>query len=170
MGKVKRREFRVIAEQIMNTTTSKASWISYLAIFFMMAFVFYDVVARYFRHPTPGSNDIVQVLALIAVPLTMSYTLFQKRHPSTTFFVDKFPRRAQEYLSVITTLLSLVIFVFLVWNSISLAGRLFDHHDGTMTLGIPLYPLVYCLTLGSALMCLVLIIHFLEALQKVMRR
>lgn len=156
--------------QIINSIAQKVSWIAYLAIAAMMVFVFYDVIARYFRHPTAGSNDIVQTLAMIAIPLAMSYTLVLRRHPVTSFFIEKAPRRAQEYILIITTFFSLVIFAFLVWQSFAYADRLKQHHEGTMTLGIPLYPQVYCLTLGSVLMCLVLITHFLEALRKVVKR
>jgi TRAP-type C4-dicarboxylate transport system permease small subunit len=166
----KRTDFVAYAEQIMSIVAHKVSWVSYAAIASMMGFVFYDVFARYVGHPTPGSNDVVQVLELIAIPFAMSYTLALRRHPSTLFFIEKLPRRTQEYISLITTFLSLVIFAFVAWSSLALAGRLFENHDGTMTLGIPLYPLVYGITFGSILMCLVLIVHLMEDWMKVVRR
>lgn len=143
-----------------------ASWVSYFAIAAMMAFVFYDVIARYFGHPTSGSNDVVQLLTLIAVAFTMSFTQVLKRHPSTSFIVERFSPKAQQILGVITGFLSIVPFVLLVWTSYSLAQHFWNTHEGTMTLGIPIYPMIYCIALGSALMCLVLIANFVESVRK----
>jgi TRAP-type C4-dicarboxylate transport system permease small subunit len=87
----------------------------------------------------------------------------------TSFFIVKAPLRVQEYVRVITTFFSLVVFAFLAWQSYAYANRLMQHHEGTMTLGIPLYPQVYCLTFGSVLMCLVLVTQLIEALRKVVK-
>lgn len=163
---VESAERAISGEQIIGAITSRVNWIACLVIFIMMAFVFYDVIARYLGHPAPGSNDITQTLSVIAIPFAMGYTLFLKRHPATSFLVNHFPRKVQEYIKVITTFLSLVPFVFLIWSSVMLAGRMSASNEGTMTLGIPLAPQVYCITFGAVIMCLVLTLHFVESLRK----
>ena len=171
MANVKSRTGQIISPvQIISFISKWASWISYAALTAMMAFVFYDVIARYFDHPTSGSNDIVQLLTLIAVAFTFSYTQLVKRNPSTSFLVMYLPRKTQEILQAVTCLLGLIPFALLIWTSATLAGHFLETHEGTLTLGVPLYPLVYCIALGSVLMCLVLIVDLVESLRKVVKR
>jgi len=103
----------VMAEQITNTITRIVSWIAYIAIAAMLVFVFSDVILRYFGHPTSGSNDIVQLLSIIAVAFAMGYTQVLKRHPSTSFLVEKLSIKTQTVIATITSLLSLFPFVLL---------------------------------------------------------
>jgi TRAP-type C4-dicarboxylate transport system permease small subunit len=82
-------------ESIVNKINQKSSWLSYAAISAMMAFVFVDVILRYFGHPTSGSIDIVQMLSVVAVSFTIGYTHVKKRHPTITLNVAKCcPREA----------------------------------------------------------------------------
>lgn len=153
-------------EQFISGLNRRVNWIAYIAITAMMVFVFADVILRYWGHPTSGSNDVVQVLSVIAVAFAMGYTQVLKRHPAIVILVPRLPLRAQGVIHIVTNFLSLVVFGLLAWQSAILARHLWIHNEGTMTLGFPLYPLVYCISLGSALMCLVLISDFLKAIFK----
>jgi TRAP-type C4-dicarboxylate transport system permease small subunit len=159
----------VSAGQIIGTITRIVSWIAYIAIAAMLVFVFSDVILRYFGYPTSGSNDIVQLLSIIAVALTMGYTQVLKRHPSTSFLVEKLSNRTQTIIATVTSFLSLITFVLLSWSSALLARHMWNHHEGTMTLGIPLHPLILCISLGSVLMCLVIALDFIILVHKVVK-
>jgi TRAP-type C4-dicarboxylate transport system permease small subunit len=155
-----------VIDRFLSALTRRVNWISFLAITIMMAFVFVDVILRYLGHPTTGSNDIVQLLLVITVAFAMGYTQVLKRHPSIAILVPRLPLRAQGVIHIITSFLSMIIFALLAWRSATLARHLWIHNEGTMTLGFPLYPLVYCISFGSVLMFLVLISDFLKAIFK----
>ncbi len=153
-------------ERIVNTINEKASWLAYIAIAAMMAFVFYDILARYFGHPTSGSNDVVQLLEAAAVAFAMGYTMILRRHPTAGLIVTHLPARTQGVIGTVTGFLSLVLFILLTWSSASLGERMWANHEGTMTLGIPIYPFIYCITLGSVLMCLGCLTSLLNSLRR----
>jgi C4-dicarboxylate transporter DctQ subunit len=154
-------------DRIVGGVNRRASWISYAAIFSMMAFVFSDVILRYFGHPTSGSNDLVQLMTAVAVAFTMGYTLYLGRHPTTAILVVHLPPAAQRVIRSATSLLSLVVFVFLAWQTAKLARQMMKVHEGTMTLGLPLYPFIFCISAGSVLMCLICLASFLKSLRGV---
>jgi TRAP-type transport system small permease protein len=154
------------AEQIIHTLNRIASWVAYFVIAVMMTFVFYDVIARALGHPTPGSNDVVQLLTIVAVAFAMGYTQILKRHPSISFIAEKLSSRPRAILSAVISLLGLIPFILLAWNSLVFARRMWTTNEGTMTLAIPIYPFIYCIAFGSILLCLVLIMNFVTDLRK----
>lgn len=156
--------------RLVNPISRAASWISYAALFAMMVFVFADVILRHFGRPTSGSNDVVQLMTLVAVAFAFSYTQVLKRNPSTSFIVTHLPLKGQEAIALVNAFVSLVPFALLVWTSAELAMHLRDVNEGTMTLGVPLYPFVYCIAFGSALMCLVLLADFVGLVMKKVKR
>ena len=153
-------------ENIVNKINQKSSWISYAAISAMMVFVFVDVILRYFGHPTSGSVDIVQMLSVVAVSFTFGYTHVKKRHPTISLLVSHFPKNIRWIINIITTFLSLLLFLLLTWQSANLAKHMWINHEGTMTLGIPVFPMIYGIAFGSALMSLVIIIDLMMLLFK----
>jgi TRAP-type C4-dicarboxylate transport system permease small subunit len=143
-------------ERFVNAVNAKANWVACLALVAMMTFVFYDVVARRFGHPTPGSIDIVQILSIVLVALAMGHTQVLKRYPSIDLIFVRLPKKAQTYLAIITNIVSLTLFVLVSLRSFVLARNIWLEGQGTMTLAIPIAPLIYCIGLGSVLMSLVL--------------
>lgn len=156
-------------ERIVSTINRRANWIACFAAAAMMAFVCYDVVARYLGHPVTGSNDITQFLSVILVAFAMGYTQVLKRHMSVSLVIARLSPRAQRFTASITTILSLALFILLAWKSCSLARRMWLSHEGTSTLGIPTYLLVYSIALGCVLICLVLAVDLLGSLRKAER-
>ena len=153
-------------ENIVDRISRKSLWISYAAISAMMVFVFVDVILRYFGHPTSGSVDIVQMLIVVSVSFAVGYTHVKKRHPTITIVVSHFPKNIRRTISIITTFLSLLLFILLAWQSANLAKHMWVHHEGTMTLGIPVFPMIYGIAFGSALMSLVIIVDLIKLLLK----
>jgi TRAP-type C4-dicarboxylate transport system permease small subunit len=151
-------------ERIVSYVNHKATWLAYVAITAMMAFVFTDVILRYFGHPTSGSNDVVQLLSVIAVSFAMGYTYVLKRHPTISLVVGRLPVIPRRVIRSIVAVLCLGLFVLLSKESFVLARHLWVNNEGTMTLGIPVAPLVYCVAIGSVLMCLVCTTDLLRSL------
>ena len=158
------------AEQIINSVNRIANWVACFAIAAMVAFVFYDVIARASGHPVSGSNDVVQALSVVAVAFAMGYTQVLKRHPSVSFLTEKLSPRPQAVIAAVTSLLGIFIFALLAWQSMVFAERIHANNEQTMTLGIPLYPLIYCIAFGSMLMCLAIAMDFVGNINKLVQR
>ena len=153
-------------ESIVEKVNKNSCWISYAAISAMMAFVFVDVILRYFGRPTSGSNDIVQILSVVAVSFAMGYTHVIKRHPTLSLLVSHFPKNMRRSIRIITSTLSMVLFLLLTWQSAKLARHMWVNHEGTMTLGIPVFPMIYGIAFGSALLSFVIIVDLIKLLMK----
>lgn len=148
-------------------------WCNYLsaaAVVCMMAFVCADVVLRYFGHPILGSNDIVSLLMVVLVALAMGHTHLLKRNTTITLVTDRFPSRMRAALAILTNCAALILFILVVWQSCALADRMGQSGEGSMTLGIPLHPWVYCMAVGCVLICSAIVVDLVQSIQKVVKR
>lgn len=153
-------------ERLIHKINRKANWIACGAVLAMTALICSDVTLRYFLRPIKGSNDIVQILSVVLVAFAMGYTLVLKRHASITLFLSHLSSRARGIVCSITNILSIGLFVVLAWRSCVLARRMWISGEVSMTIGIPIYPLIYCVALGALLLCLVLVADLFKSLRE----
>ena len=146
------------------------NYLSAAAVICMMIFVCTDVVLRYFGHPILGSNDIVSLLMVVVVALAMGHTHILKRHTTITIVTSRLSQPIRVVLEIITNCTALLLFILVMWQECALANRMAGSGEGSMTLGIPLHPLVYCVALGSVLVCSVIIVDLVRLIQKVVKR
>jgi TRAP-type C4-dicarboxylate transport system permease small subunit len=142
--------------------------VSKVVMFFMALFVAVDVIGRYvFNRPFKGSSDLVELMMGIAVFFGMAYCAQQDGHTRVDVIFGHLPMRVQAYLEAVTFAASLFIYILItwqlgtrVWYSIVEPGR------GTVTdmLRIPHMPVIALAVLGSAILCLELLIRVIRSL------
>ncbi|MCP4756347.1 MAG: TRAP transporter small permease [Proteobacteria bacterium] len=152
----------------MSKTASGANWISAAMIILMMVLTATDVVLRYFRHPIPGTYEIVGFLSALAISFALAFTAMEKGHIAVEFLVNKLPPRMQSATDVVNNLLASVLFGLIAWQSVLHGLRLMEKGEVSATLLIPVYPFVFGVAAGSALLCLVLFFDFLKSTKKVL--
>lgn len=144
-----------------------AAW----AIFVMMGLTCVDVFLRYFfRKPIPGTYEIVSFLGSVAVSFAMAHTLAQRGHVAVSLVVQLFPRRAQGVVEFIISIFGFILFGLIAWQSVLYALDCQRTGEVSLTLQLPFYPFIYGVAFGAGVLCLVLLVDFIDAFAKMKER
>jgi TRAP-type C4-dicarboxylate transport system permease small subunit len=136
------------------------------AIVAMMLVTCADVVLRLFRQPLPGAYEIVGFLGTVVASFSLAYTSLEKGHIAVEILVERLPRRMQVASEAFAALLGVVLFALLTWQCALYAADLKLSGEVSVTLTMPIYPFIYGVSAGSALLTLVLLAEGLQALRK----
>ena len=142
-------------------------WIALVAMLLMMMITCIDVVgAKVFRWRLLGAIDIVQLSQIVAISFAASMALILGRHIQVEFFYNLLPRRAQSVINSLAILLSLGLFIVIIWRLCVLGYSFQTTGEYSMTAYIPLYPFAYAIAFACIPVCLVLLLKFLKSLTK----
>jgi TRAP-type mannitol/chloroaromatic compound transport system permease small subunit len=127
----------------------------------MMVLTAVDVTGRYlFSAPVKGSLELSEFMLAVFGMLGMAYTQQMGANVKVRMLEKFLPRRAVLALDSLTFALSLGVILLLVYQSWVMGIE--EYHYGTVSdsLGVPLYPFHFLLSLS----CLVLAIELLVSL------
>ena len=142
-------------------------WLGLAALLVMMTVTCIDVVgSKLFRLPLLGSIDMVQLSQIVAISFAAGMAQILGRHVQVEFVYNLLPRRAQAVIDSIWPLLSLGLFIVVIWRLWVLGNSFKTTGEYTATAYIPLYPFAYALALACIPVCLVLLMEFLKSLMK----
>lgn len=144
--------------------TQKFNWVAAAALVIMMVLTCADVILRFFRHPIPGTYEMVGLLGAIVVSFSLAHTSVLRGHISVELIVQKLPKTAQIVIDGINSLLGTALFGLITWQSMLYASNLMHTGEVSLTLQMPIYPFVYGIAVGSGMLCLVLLIDFFKSL------
>ncbi|MBN1944725.1 MAG: TRAP transporter small permease [Bradymonadales bacterium] len=141
------------------------NYISVLAILFTAAWIFTDVVGRFFfGSPVPGTTELIKSVLLAIVFLGVPLTLRRNAHIRTTVLVRRFSRKAKIAVSVIGSALGAVIFALVCVYGWEAAVRAWQVHEFEgVQLRVPTYPSRFIMVLGSALLVIQYLINIARA-------
>ena len=142
--------------------------VSKVVMFFMALFVAIDVVGRYvFNKPFKGSSDLIELMMGVAVFFGMAYCAQQDGHTRVDVVFSHLPKQVQAYLDAITFAASLFIYILITWQLGTRVGYyIVEPERATVTdmLHIPHMPVIALAALGSAVLCLELLIRVIHSL------
>jgi len=151
-------------EQWVAKAADVFNWVAAAAVAGMMMLTCTDIILRLFRHPIPGTYEMVGFLGAIFAAFSLGYTSVNRGHIAVDFLVQKFPPRAQSLVDGINALICAVFFGFLARQCLTYAGDLKAHGEVSMTLQMPVYPFVYGIAAGCFLLALVLAVRFVKTM------
>lgn len=154
-------------ERFINLLSHRFNWIAAGAIVAMMLLTSTDVILRFFRHPIPGTYEIVGLLGAVVVAFSLAYTSVEEGHIAVDFLVQKFPGNVQLFITAMNALISTLLFGLIAWQSILYASELKQSGEVSLTLQTPTYPFVYGIALGCGLLCFVLFLEFIKSLKRI---
>jgi TRAP-type C4-dicarboxylate transport system permease small subunit len=134
-----------------------------LAVILMMLLTCADVIMRIFGRPITGTYEMIGYLGIVTVAFALAYTSIKKGHVAVELLANKLPKRMQFFIGGITSLLSTGLFSLIAWQCALYGKDLKISGEVSMTLGIPTYPFAYGMALGSAMLCLVLIVEAMRS-------
>jgi len=146
-------------------------WIGVVGLVFMMVVTCIDVMgAKLFLWPVPGGVDITTLSQIVAIAFAVAFTQIIGRHVRVEFFVGRLPLRAQWVIDIFVSLLTLALFVLIIWRSYVLGQSLQTTRQVSLSARIPLYPFAYGIALAGIPVCLVFFVEFLNSLTKAVKR
>ena len=136
-----------------------ASWfngIAATAVAAMMILTCLDVILRLFRHPIPGTYEIVSMLSAVFVSFSLARTSVDQGHIAVDFLVQRLPKRLQHTIEAINCVVCALLFSVVSYQCVVYANDLKANGEVSMTLQMPLHPFVIGVAVGSAMLSLVL--------------
>ena len=138
------------------------NWVAAAAVVGMMVLTCLDIILRMFRHPIPGTYEMVGFLGAVFAAFSLGYTSVHRGHIAVDFIVQKFPKSVQSLVDGINALICGIFFGFIARQCLVYAGDLKMYGEVSMTLQMPVYPFVYGIAVGCFLLTLVLLVRFIK--------
>ena len=157
-------------EKILTSVSEKFNVVAAVSVVLIMTVIVVDVVLRFFRHPIPGTIDIVGLLGSLVISFSLGYTSIQKGHIAVEFLYDKLPEKARGVIGAINELVGTVFFVILAWQSFIFALKLKASGEVSPTIQMPTYPFVFGIAVSCALLSLILALNFARETRGVLKK
>ncbi len=145
-------------------------WVGIIGIILMFLVNLIDVVgAKLFLWPVPGATEVISFSQMIAIAPAIAMTLLLNRHIRVEFIVMRFPGRIQGIINSFSSLLSLVTFILILWQSFVYGQSLQRAGEIGSTSHIPFYPFAYFIAFCSIPVCLAFLVEVLKSLSEVVK-
>jgi TRAP-type C4-dicarboxylate transport system permease small subunit len=113
----------------------------------MVIVTLFDVVLRNFGRPITGSVEIIQYGGFLVFSLSVPYATYLKAQVIVDTLTEKFNDRNQKFLSCITRLIGIALFLFIAYNSFKYGLDVSKTGECTAYFRIPLYPFAFAISL-----------------------
>jgi TRAP-type C4-dicarboxylate transport system permease small subunit len=124
---------------------------------FMMLVTVFDVILRYLGRPITGTYELVYLGGAVVIAFAMPRTSWEGGNVNVDFVLMAFRGRVRVIVMACTRILGLVFFALLGWNLFRLGNTLLQKHEVSLTLHVPIYPVVYALGVCAFVECLILL-------------
>ena len=166
--RMKLEKWVIPLDKFTKTFSGSLEWVGVIGILLMFLVNFIDVVgAKLFLWPLPGSVEIISFSQIVAIAPAIAFTLILGRHIRVEFIIDRFPKRIRAAISSISSFLSLILFVLILWQSYLYGVSLQRAGEIGSTSHLPFYPFAYLIALCSIPVCLVFLMEVLKSLNEV---
>jgi TRAP-type C4-dicarboxylate transport system permease small subunit len=129
-----------------------------------------DVIGRtVFRHPIIGTYEISEVMMGAIVLLGWAYAQKKGEHVAVDLVYAKFPPLMKTITSIVTTSLTFILFILILFKSWNIALENIDQGRRFIILDFPSGPFYLLVPIGAFFICLELIIqlaHLIPELRK----
>ncbi len=150
-------------EKITNAVARWLNWLSAIAIVAVMLIVCINVLSRsIFGIPLKGTVDIVSQLGVIIIACALAYTQVLKGHIRITLFIDRVPNPYRTAVNCIVDIIGIIMFAVMSWQTFLFAKNTYRVGELSEVLKIPLTPFAGFVTVGSAVLTLVLFVDLLK--------
>ncbi|MGQ9647888.1 MAG: TRAP transporter small permease [Thermodesulfobacteriota bacterium] len=134
-----------------------------LLLMFLSNFV--DVVgAKLFLWPLPGATEVISFSQVIAIAPAIAFTLILGRHIRVEFIIDRFPKRMRAVIMSISSFMSLILFVLILWQSYLYGQSLQKAGEIGSTSHLPFFPFAYLIAFCCIPVCLVFLMEVIKSL------
>lgn len=137
----------------LHALSNACVWLSGIALFFIAAFIFVDVFARYvFNKPIVGSQEIVELTIVIVLYLGLPFSTYNRAHVRVDALTSHFPPKVRLVCLGVMDLLCMVLSAAIAVQLFRQTGNIIDRGTASNILFIPHWPF-YCVAIfGNVLL------------------
>ncbi|MBW2067014.1 MAG: TRAP transporter small permease [Deltaproteobacteria bacterium] len=136
-------------------------------LFFLMMLGSADVIGRYLLNaPIIGTMERGQILLALIVFFSWGYTQMKKGHVRVELFINHFPARTRMVTELVTTSLTLLFFILIVWQSTIMAIETHKTGEVAYVIHWPMAPFQLMVPVGGIFVCLVLIMEMIQIIRR----
>lgn len=158
-------------EKFAQWLSNKVNWIAGIGLVAMLGLTVSDIIGvKFFKSPVPGAIEMIGFLGVVVTGFAIAFTQVRRGHIQVEFFVMRMPKRAQASTIALVSLLGIVLFGLLGWQSCEFGYTLQVTGEVSMTQGIPFYPFVYAIAFCCLPICLMLLVDFLKSVMKAVNK
>jgi TRAP-type mannitol/chloroaromatic compound transport system permease small subunit len=146
------------------------SRIASVILVLMMLLTVTDVFLRkVFSRSILGTVEVSEFLLLIVVFFTLADTEVLNGHVKVDLVMSRFGGRVQAMVDMVTQLACFLLCGLIAWSTLVYSEQMRASGEVSQDLWLPIYPFVYIVALGCAILALTVLINFLKALLKVVK-
>ena len=137
-----------------------------IALFFMMALTFADVIMRYlFNSPIVGAIELTEFSMAIVIFLGVVLLTSQEGHVTVDLLDSFIPEKIKSIQKVVINLINLAVMAVISWRLWLKAESAADYGDRTEYLFIPLAPLMQFMSIMTGISGLILLFIMINSLK-----
>ncbi|MCK5542099.1 MAG: TRAP transporter small permease [Desulfobacterales bacterium] len=137
-----------------------------IALFFMMALTFADVIGRYiFNKPITGALELTEFFMAIVIFLGLVLLTSEEGHVTVDLFDSFIPDKVKVIQNIFINIINLVIMTVISWQLWIKAGEAAGYGDRTEYLELPLSPLIYFMSIMVGISGLILFLILIKSLK-----
>jgi len=139
-----------------------------ICVFAVMLLIVSNIIFRVvFSKPILGTYELVGFLTALGIALALAYCAFHDGHIAVSFILERFSKKIQAVINVLTNTAALLFWSMTVWYMGKFAHTMMVKGMVSPSAEIPIYPFIYLVALGLLGLCLVLFFKLLTALKEV---
>jgi len=120
----------------------------------LMLITVFDVSLRAIGRPMSGNYDIVALGGALVIGFSVPYATMKKGHIFVDVLIQTLSARGQKMLSICTRLICVAVCFMISWHLVKLGLDYYAKHEGSQTLQLSFYPVVFGLAVGFFVQCL----------------
>ena len=141
-----------------------------VVLFFMMLLTIADVFLRkVFSKSILGTVEVTEFMMVGLVFFSLAHTEVLNRHVKVDLIMSRLGERTQGLIDMITQFVCFLLFGGITWSTLVYSTKMRASGEVSGDLWIPIYPFVYIVVVGCALLSLILLVKFLMALIKMVK-
>jgi TRAP-type C4-dicarboxylate transport system permease small subunit len=150
--------------QRLGWLTRSLNTLAAAAVMGMMLLTCADILMRLMRRPITGTYETVGFMGALCVSLALAQTSVDKGHIAVDFLVQRLSQGTQRIVEIVNSLICAGFFALVARQCARYAAELKASGEVSMTLQTPIYPVVYGLSAGCAVLSLVLAARVMDTL------
>lgn len=140
--------------------------VSCVSLVFIIAITMADIILRAIYKPIIGTYELVSFAGAVTIGLALPMTAWEKGHVFMEFIVEKLSVKTQALLSVVTRVLVTLLFFFIGIALYVVGTEMRTSGEIALSLKIPVYPIVYAISLVCFFLCIVYIFEIISIARK----
>jgi TRAP-type C4-dicarboxylate transport system permease small subunit len=145
--------------------------IAAIALVAMMVIITTNVLGRvFFKSPIFGALEISGLTGIILASVAIPYCEKEQRNVHVEILVDRFPPRVRGFSDAFVLLLSLGAVAVVSYAMLKESFHAASFGEETLVLELPTTPFKFIWTIGTILLCVVLLVNIVKSIMKGMKR